>query len=442
MPQSNTGLGNKVTGDLFSATEFNTLKNTIDNNSTDAESRLTAAEAKLLDSTIVVKTASQLSGVLDSTKVYVIDGIIDMGSQSIEVPAGGLSLRGTSFDVSQLTSSATSYTMFTSPVGGSGNLVMLNLGLTASGTSSSIFGLTDATGFNALEIKTVNFNGCTSLGYIDGYRQVLEEGTGRFGGTPELELRNPWVGGYRITTSIVRGLNNITSLFKAGSGFTMGGRFITDINCDLPAVGALIDFAPSNITNDESLILSGCYITRSGVIDTSDPNHSPNIDHTSVKSLWSNNTGITETVKTGRLSVTAEAATTINTISVFEVVAGTFTLGLESHFDSPSNGELRLLSGNGSYQISGDLVIEGPPNEVLALRITKSTDGGVTWPTVIGTLRRQVLSLVGGRDVAFVPVNVLTSLEANDRLRLEVANDTTTGNVTLELDSYIIATRA
>ena len=175
--------------------------------------------------------------------------------------------------------------MFTSPVGGSGNLVLKDVGIEASGASSSVFGLTDATGFNAIEIKVVNFNDCTSLGYLDGYRQGLESGTGRFGGTPELEFRNSWVGGYRTDTTIARAMSSFTSLFKAGSGFTFNGRVILGMNCDLPATGAFCDFAASNINNDESLQLSDCRVTRSGVLNASDTTIYPNVDHTNVKCL-------------------------------------------------------------------------------------------------------------------------------------------------------------
>ena len=55
--------------------------------------------------------------------------------------------------------------------------------------------------------------------------------------------------------------------------------------------------------------------------------------------------------------------------------------------DMPSNGEFRLLSGNGTYQIVGDLVLDAAANDVLDLRITKSTDGGTTWPTEITLIR-------------------------------------------------------
>jgi hypothetical protein len=106
----------------------------------------------------------------------------------------------------------------------------------------------------------------------------------------------------------------------------------------------------------------------------------------------------------------------------------------------PLNGEFRLLSGNGTYQLSGDLVIDGSSNNELDVRVTKSTDGGVTFPTEITHIKRQVNALVGGRDVAFFPINFIATLRENDRIRLEVENKTNTSNVTVELDSFFIIT--
>lgn len=400
-----------------------------------------------LQSTILVTQASDLAGTLDSTKVYYVDGVVDMGSQTIEVPANGLSIVGSTFDISQLTSSENTYDMFTSPVGGSGNLVLKDVGITTSGTSSSVFALTDATGFNAIEIKVVNFNSCTSMGYLDGYRQGLESGTGRFGGTPELEFRNTWTGGYRTETTIARGMSNFTSLFKAGTGFNYAGRVILGMNCDLPVTGAFCDFSASNIGNDESLQLSDCRMTRAGALDASDTTIYPNIDHTNVKCLWSDNAGLPVTTKYIKANITTEIATTISAstgvspfVQTYYPLAGTFTVETNSHLDMPSNGEFRLQSGNGTYQIAGDFVIDGPTSDEVNLRVTKSTDGGSTWPTEITVVRREVNAFVGSRDVAFFPVNFITTLQEDDRIRIEVSNESTAGNLTAELDSYFIVT--
>ena len=229
---------------------------------------------------VVVKTASQLAGTLSSTTQYFLDGIIDMGSTSIEIPVGGLFIAGYNFDQSGLTSSANTFTLFTSPVGGSGNVLFDNFLIDVSGTGSQVYNLVSDTGNEAIEVDRINYNNCTSLGTIDNYRQGLEQGTGRFGGTPNLTLKGIWVGGFRITTSIVRNLavGMTGALFQAGVGFRMDSRFLSDINCDLPASAALFDFASSQFPNSSTLQMIGAIISRDGVIDASDTNLTPNID--------------------------------------------------------------------------------------------------------------------------------------------------------------------
>jgi len=411
---------------------FKNIREAVDGNADDAESRLK-------NSVIIIKDASDF-GVIDSTKVYYIDGIIDMGSTSIEIPATGISLHGSTFDVSQLISSEDNYIMFVSPGGGSGNVLMHDLSLTTSGASSKVFELTDATGLNAIEIESVNFNDCTSLGSLTNYRQGLETGTGRFGGSPELEFIGSWIGGYRIDTAIARSIAIPTALFKAGAGFVFSGRIDFAINIDLPATGALFDFSDANIANNESLEVEGSRITREGAINTADTTIHPNINEKSVKCLWFGNVGIPNTIKYIKANCTTEITTPISSAGVYYPLLGTFTVETESHFDMPVNGEFRLLSGNGTYQIAGDLVIDGGANDVIDMRVTKSSDGGATWPTEITHIRRQVNSFVGGRDVAFFPVNFISTLVAGDRVRLEIENVDDSTNVTMELDSYFIIT--
>ena len=43
---------------------------------------------------VVINSATQLGGTLSSDTLYIIDGAIDMGSISITVPEGGLSISG------------------------------------------------------------------------------------------------------------------------------------------------------------------------------------------------------------------------------------------------------------------------------------------------------------------------------------------------------------
>lgn len=386
---------------------------------------------------VIVKSASDLEGELSSTTEYFIDGVIDMGSQKIVVPEGGLSISGYNFDLSQLVSANDSYVMFTSPDDGSGNVVLKNIGISVSGTSSEVFNLESFDSSNAIEIISCNFNDCSGLGLIDSYRQYFESGTGRFGGTPELIFLGS-MNGARISTSIVRSIDDLGYLFSAGVGLTFSGRFITDINCDLPAIGGLLDFSDAEITNDESLLLQGAFITREGVIDPTDTSIYPNIDANSSKSNWKGNTGLPNTNKYLKASCTTEALTTIAASSTFYPLLGTFTESDESHFDMPANGEFRLLTGFGAFNVNADLVIESTANDVIGVRVTKSVDGGATFPTVVSKIKRQVNNIAGGRDVAFFPVSFIVTLEKNDRLRIEIENQTAANNATMELDSYFI----
>ena len=171
-----------------------------------------------LDKIVICNQANKdvtLGGIIDSTKEYFIDGIIDMGSTSIEVPADGIYISGHNFDISGLTSSQDNYTLFTSPAGGSGNILFGDFFISVSGSGSKVYDIIGDTGFEAIEVNRINYNNCSSLGAIDSYRQGLETGTGRFGGTPEVELKGTWIGGYFIDTSIVRSLTDGNySLFK------------------------------------------------------------------------------------------------------------------------------------------------------------------------------------------------------------------------------------
>jgi hypothetical protein len=106
--------------------------------------------------------ATTLGGVIDSTKQYFIDGIIDLGAISITVPPTGMTLAGYSFDISGLTSSENNYTMFVSAgTGGgtgSGNLLGENFYISVTGTGSRVYNLYDDTGFNAIEFVRINYN--------------------------------------------------------------------------------------------------------------------------------------------------------------------------------------------------------------------------------------------------------------------------------------------
>lgn len=393
-------------------------------------------QSDALNNAVTVLQASDLEGDLSSDVLYFIPGRVVVGSTSIVVPAGGLNLVGNNANVSGLISSDDSFSLFTSPAGGSGDLFYSSLAVEITGTGSQVYDLTDSDGTHAVECTQINFNNCTSLGEITDYRQGLEENTGRFGGTPELTLSGTW-NGFRISTSIVRGLDDITALFQAGTGFTFDGRFITGINCDLPTNGALIDFAPSNVVNDESLILQGTFITRDGAIDPSDTTIYPNIDQTSVKSNWSDNTGLPNTREYIEGVCTTEVATVISGIDTYTPLLGTITIQQSAHFDQPANGQYRLLTGFKDVRISGTVTLEGTSGDVIDIRVTKSTDGGSTFPIEIKHQQQEIFNFASSDDYAFYPIDFISQMNKNDRIRLEVENKTAARNVTQREDSFI-----
>lgn len=376
--------------------------------------------------------ASTIGGTIDSSKEYFIDGIVDLGSTQITVPSTGISIKGYNFDASGLVSSENNYSMFVSDVGGSGNVLMSDLYLTASGTNSSVYNLVDATGFNAIEVNVINYIACTSLGVIDNYRQGLETGTGRFGGTPELELKGVWVGGYFIDTSIVRGLTDGSySLYKAGAGFLMSSRFRTNQNIDLPASVSFCDFSTSNFVNPSTLQVTNMIVTRAGVSDATDSNYFPNIDEKDIASIFTDNQGLPNTFVGGRLNLSTEVTTSI-TFNTPTPILGTFTASELQHFDSPANGQLRHLGKDPrEYLVNFDLVLEGGSNDDYKLELVVN-DGS---DTVVYSQTRVVNNIVGGRDVAYFTGGINIVLDQNSYCFWQVTNLSDASDCTLELDS-------
>jgi len=384
---------------------------------------------------IIVTQPADLSGILDSTKEYFLDGIIDMGTQSIEIPSGGLYIKGYNFDISGLTSTEPNFTLFTSPVGGSGNLLMADCFIDISGTNSQVYDIVSNTGFEAVEVDRINYNNCTSLGTIDNYRQGLEEGTGRFGGSPSLTLKGSWVGGYRATTTIIRSLSALMTepVFKAGAGFVMQSRFLTDINCDLPALAPLLDFAPANFPNSSTLQLVGCIVTRDGVSNASDANITPNISHTALSSRWKSNNGLLNTFVGGAISVATEGATVIAVINTPVNIAGLFAETDLQHFDSPADGVLRHKGNTPlEFNVSFDFSLVGNKDDIYKIHLI--VNDGVT-DTEAFTQSRVINNLAGGRDEGYFSGSTGVFLSSGNSVRWQVSNSSSIQNCTLEIDS-------
>lgn len=397
----------------------------------------------VLDNRIIVNQLNKdttLGGTIDSTKEYFLDGVIDMGTTQITVPPTGITIKGFSFDVSGLTSSEDNYTMFISEsiAIGSGNVLGLDYFISVTGAGSKVYEIYDATGFNAFEFQRINYIDCTSLGDIYDYRQGLESGTGRFGGSPSLTLHGLWRGGFRITTSIVRSLSGLMTapLFKEGTLFQMNSRFLTDINCDLPTLASFTDFRPVNFPNESTIQFKGVIMTRDGVADSNDSNITPNLVASGVCCDWDNNIGMNNTFVGGTLKITSEAETVITTQNSGFDINGTWSTVDLQHFDSPNSGELRHIGTDPKdFRVSFDLVIDGQQSDVITIALVKLD--GVS-PSVEYSQTRVINNLQGGRDVAYFNGTFNVRMNQNDSLIWEVINTTSTNNVTAEIDSQWI----
>lgn len=405
--------------------------------------QLATNEDKLLDNQIIVNQdnfATTIGGTIDSTKEYFLDGVIDMGTTQIIVPSTGLTIRGYNFDASGLVSSEDNYTMFVSASGGSGNILGLDFYIRTSGVNSKVFDIVDATGFNAIELNRVNFIACTSLGVIDSYRQGLENGNGRFAGSPSLELKGNWVGGYRITTSIVRSMSDTTTepLFKAGSGFTMNSRFLSDMNTDLGDLQPLFDFSPSNFPNPSTLQLKGMELTRGGVYNADDTNITPNVSKSDLCSDWKENNGLPNTYVGGTTTVSTGATTTL-TLNTWVDAEGLWNTSNLEHFSGGTDGILAHIGINPrEYEVIGNIEIEGSPNRELSIRFRRWDDSAGVFVDLDNTIQtRLVNNLVGGRDLAFFFLDISVILDQYDYLQLQIRNNTDNTDATVEVGSFI-----
>lgn len=420
------------------------IKVEVDDQSIDAVFPVNGPPAEAAPTGRIVVTqsnfATTLGATIDSSVEYFITGWIDTTGYTIEVPAGGINIRGYTFDISGFYSDETNHVLFSGA--NAGNLLMIDMGIAITGTGSKVYSITSNTGFDAFEVQRVNYNDCVSLGTITNYRQGLETGTGRFGGTPEMELVGTWVGGFVILTSIVRGIDpGSYSLFKAGAGFNMASRFKTDMNVDLPAGVSLFDFAPAQFANPSTVQLNGMIITRSGLSDIDDALYTPNMTAGDLPALWQNSVGIRNTYVGGKVTMTAEAPTTVGVSgTLYELNDGTWTTSNLQHFDSPSNGILRHIGTTPvEYRITIDCLIEGGNGDEIRLELWRGDFTAIPANEVsVYSMSRLVNNFQGGRDVAFFNATTFIELLPNDYIFISGANDTDISDVTLENGSTIV----
>lgn len=398
-------------------------------------------QKKWFSKQIPVTTAYELSGELRSDVVYFLDGVIDFTGTgyNIALPEGGLSFSGHSLDVSGLSCSDDNYTLFVSPEGGSGNFLGNDFFIDVSGQNSKVFDIVDSDGLHAIEFYRINYNNCASLGAIDSYRQGLEVGCGRFGGTPELTLKGAWSGGYFIDTSIVRGLDDgAYSLFKSGDSFIMQSRFKCSINLDLPSSSSFMDFSTANFPTPSTLQLVNCIVTREGLFDSLDDNITPNIQPLALSSAWSSNVGLGNTFVGGETEVITEQSTQIDSIDTFYDIEGVFQSSSLQHFDSTVSGQLRHIGLSPvEFSLSGEIDLESDSGNEISIKVVVFRSSTSTF--IDGKiLTRIVWTSPGSRDLANIPIRDNIILNQNDYVKLQVSSANSTSDITAEAGSFFL----
>ena len=393
-----------------------------------------------LSNRIIVTDKSQLT-TIDPTKEYYIDKIdLDLSGIQIDLTdIPNFKLKGYDFNLSKI--------IYTDPqplfIGTNvGNVLMHGIGFEISNALGSLYALTSS-GASSIEVDTINYNNCQSLGYLDTFRQGLEVNTGRFGGKPSLELRGTW-SGFRISTSIVRGISNGIGepLFKAGTEsdmLSMSGRFLTDINADLGTNAPFADFAPANFTQNNVLRLDGMTILRNGVIATDDSVTMLNITASDNESKWKGNEGVSNTVVGAKQEIVTEIVTPL-TQDVWSDVNGTYTATGLSHMDAPANAQLRTLDPNKTIIfLNSNYVIDGNQNIDLEMRIVVFRNETST-DEVIDVFKATIDSLQGGRDVARFVITARLEMGASDTFRMQIRNTSNNSDITAEIGSYDLLT--
>jgi hypothetical protein len=246
---------------------------------------------------VVVQNKSQLLGNLSSDVLYLIDGSFSLtAGETIVVPVGGLNIMGYSFDASRIASyGVANHTIFTSPAGGSGNLIIHNIAFNATGTGAKVFDIIDVDGTHAVEMVTVNFEGCKSIGKLKNYRQGTGITIGFYGCADGLMLSGTWTG-FKLTNTNCFGFGATGTLFKKDVDTIFSNRLYLEINADFQTGCKLADFEASNFSLNELFQINASILKYNGTINDANATAViPNIKANDVKCLWRSNVGLPDT---------------------------------------------------------------------------------------------------------------------------------------------------
>lgn len=374
--------------------------------------------------TIFVYSSEQLSGVLDSDTLYIIDGQVDMGATQIVVPSTGLNIGGLGFGVSKLFSTETNYTLFvTDGLTYSGDLFLTDMDITVSGTGSKVFDLDNLENSNAIEWNTVNFISCTSLGEIKDYRQGLNRNVAWISCADGITMSGNWSGGWAALDSIIVGSPLTGVLFRAGTALVIAGSFRSDMNLlQLGTSGGIFcDFAPANITEDGAFSMDG--VRTDPASDTF-----PNMPNTSVKARYRNCTGVRNTYVGASGTITTSTETTVSVIGTYYSMSGAISVVDPTWVIPFEDAGIEFNSDvDTAFELNGAFSFSGTNNKVMSIKLYKYTASSSSWAAASPSYEVTMNASNRAENVSF---GAFIDMVKGDRLEFRVANLTSTNNIT------------
>lgn len=368
---------------------------------------------------------------LDSNVVYHIHGEIDLEANSLVVPTTGASVStiNGARDVSRLTSSENSYTMFESPFGSySGNLLLSDITITVGGVGSQVFNLDNDENSGALDIMGINLTSCTSLGELSNYRQLFIDNSGIISISDGLTLSGTWSGGITVVSSVTISLPASVTLFKEGSSLTFAGSIRSDMNfLNVDATSEFMDFQESNILSDEGVIISGFRTVANDAM--------PNLPSSSVKVKYTNCVGLKNTYIGGEYTITSSSTTTISSSSTLVKMAGTTTYNDMQWFSNTADNAFVYDSDQTvEIEVKGALAFSNSNNKVMGLQVRQWDDSASAYVN-IGSRYTQTFNGTGAIEA--ITFFARATIDQNDRIEVWIENQTDTSNITAELGGFV-----
>jgi hypothetical protein len=377
-----------------------------------------ARYATALSTEIVVTSIAQLTGVLDSTKVYSLDGFIATGSQTIAVPSGGLTIEGNGRGTSGLSSADAAYTMFT----GSGTLNLCGLDIACTGAGSQILDLDNAEAGGFVTLVDCSVTNAIYIGELNDYAAALFSNVTIFNATEGVTFSGTWSSGIRIDTFVgISGVSGLT-YFSEGTSLTFGSRFISNANLNIPTSGVGYNFSESNFDNDGQFELLSGDLSGAGTPVTG-------ITRGNVKSKWRDNNGLANTYVGSRWVLTTETATVVGADTTYYKLAGTTTYADEQWFSNTTDNAFVYDSTNAiEVVISGTLSISAGNNNQIQIKVRMWDDSASAY---VDIHEHGPITMSGAGAGENIAVLGFADMEINDRIEVWAQNLSSATNITM-----------